>query len=171
MVVADSEQDDDGGDEGEDVGRDDDGAPRDQVVRRPILAIVLVADSKAEHDPTDDQLEQTLAAGRLWLFLLRVVHCVVVNPLHSLALASLEYSQVGAPSSKLAIGRERVETGLTSGQCNWHRYKLYQRVSKLKLSSMLQLACLNHLKVDAPLPQIADRGNDETTLATADSHR
>jgi len=65
VVVANSEQDDDGGDEGEDVGRDDDGAPCDQVVCRPIIAIVLVADSKPKHDPTDDQLEQTLAAARL----------------------------------------------------------------------------------------------------------
>jgi len=30
VFVANSEQDDDGGDEGEDVGRDDDGAPCDQ---------------------------------------------------------------------------------------------------------------------------------------------
>ena len=62
VVVANSEQDDDSGDEGEDVGRDDDGAPSHEVVRCPIIAIVLVADAKAEHDPTDDQLEQTLAA-------------------------------------------------------------------------------------------------------------
>ena len=65
MVIADGEHDDDGRDEGENVGGDDDGAPGDQVVGRPILAIVLVADSKAKHDPTDDQLEETLAACRL----------------------------------------------------------------------------------------------------------
>ena len=65
MVVTEGEQGDDGGDEGEDVGGHDDGSPGDQVVRRPILAIVLVADSVAKHRPTDDQLEEALASGRL----------------------------------------------------------------------------------------------------------
>jgi len=62
VVVTDGEEDDDGGDEGEDVGRNSDGAPGHQEVRRPILAIVLVADPVAKHHPSDDQLEETLDA-------------------------------------------------------------------------------------------------------------
>ena len=65
VVVAYGEQDDDGRDEGEDVGGDDDGAPGDQVVGCPILAIVLIADAKAKHDAANDQLQQALAARRL----------------------------------------------------------------------------------------------------------
>ena len=56
MFVTDSEQDDDGRDEGEDVGGNDDGAPGDQVVGRPVLAIVLIADAKAKHDAANDKL-------------------------------------------------------------------------------------------------------------------
>ena len=59
----DARDDDDGRDEGENVGGDDDGAPGDQVVGRPILAIVLVADSEAKHRSTDDQLEQSVTSG------------------------------------------------------------------------------------------------------------
>ena len=62
VVVTDGEEDDDGGDEGEDVGRDGDGAASHQEVGRPILAIVLVADPVGKHHPSDDQLEETLDA-------------------------------------------------------------------------------------------------------------
>ena len=65
VVIGDGKHNDDGGDEGQDVGGDDDGAPSDQVVGGPVLAIVLVGDAKAKHDPANDQLEETLTAGGL----------------------------------------------------------------------------------------------------------
>ena len=58
MVVAEGQVDADGEDDGDDVGGDDDGAARDQVLCRPIVAVVLVADAIADHDGANYELNK-----------------------------------------------------------------------------------------------------------------
>ena len=66
VVVAEGQVDADGEDDGDDVGGDDDGTARDQVLRGPVVAVVLVGDAIADHDGADDELNEAHSSNRDW---------------------------------------------------------------------------------------------------------
>ena len=58
VVVAEGQVDADGEDDGDDVCGDDDGAPYDQVLGGPVVAVVLVGDAIPNHNGGDDDLDK-----------------------------------------------------------------------------------------------------------------
>ena len=66
VVVAEGQVDADGKDDWDDVGGDDDGAACDQVLRGPVVAVVLVGDAISDHEGANDQLNKTHSSNWDW---------------------------------------------------------------------------------------------------------
>ena len=58
--IAVNKLEDDGSDEGKDVGGDDDGAAKEQVVGGTVVALLLVGETEGKHHASDHQLDEAL---------------------------------------------------------------------------------------------------------------